>query len=504
MDTAFHRPVLAMRGISKRFPGVRALQRVDLELYRAEILALIGENGAGKSTLMNILGGVHQPDEGTIELNGQPVRIADVGGAMRLGIGFVHQECNVLDNLDVAGYMFLGREPLRGGPLRLIDRRILYAHARTYLELLGLGVPPNAAMSALSIAQRQMVEIAKALSQEACILIMDEPTSSLANVEAERLFQVVKDLRRRGVSIIYITHRLGEVELLGDRAVVLRDGRNAGTLVQGDIHHDAMVRLMVGRDLTVEPSSRSGHVEPGCFRVEALRTAAYPACPLTFQANRGEILGIAGLMGAGRSELARTIFGADARRGGRVILDGRELDIRQPRDAIGDGVCLVPEDRRGTGVVLQMTVRENITLPSLFRYATLAWVCRGRERGAAARQSEMLGIKAAALETVVETLSGGNQQKVVLAKWLAMSPRVLIFDEPTRGIDVGTKSEIYRLMRGLADAGVIVLMISSDMEELLAVSDRIITMHEGRITGTVDRKDFDAERIMHLVTGGRH
>ena len=494
-------PLLNLRGITKRFPGVLALDDVALAVGPGEVVGLIGENGAGKSTLMNILGGVHQADAGTIRWAGRPAAIRSVADSIALGIGFIHQELNVLDNLDVAGNVFLGREPTWGGPLRLVNRRAMFARAETYLRRLGLDLAGRAPLKELSLAQQQMVEIAKALSQDARLLIMDEPTSSLTLAETDRLLATVRELRIQGVSVIYISHRLAEVSQCADRVVVLRDGRNAGELGRGEITHQAMVRLMVGRDLEDWYVRGSGHVEPGYFQVRGLRTRAHPGSAVSFEVGRGEILGFAGLVGAGRSEVAQAIFGVDAARAGEVRLGGRPLRIRHARDAIDAGLFLVPEDRRKAGLVTEMTVRENITLAGLWRWTVAGLIRRAKEAEVARAQVASLRVKTPTIETRVLALSGGNQQKVVLAKWLALEPKVLIFDEPTRGIDVGAKAEIYRLMRALADGGAALIMISSDMEEVLGVSDRVAVMHEGTITGILDREACTEEAIMQLATG---
>ena len=493
--------LLEMRGVTKRFPGVVALNAVDLDVYPAEVVALIGENGAGKSTLMKILGGVYQPDAGELLINGQAVVIASVSDAIRLGIAFIHQELNVFDNLDVAGNIFLGREPVRGGPLRLIERRKMEDNANEYISRLGLNVSPRTPLASLSIAQKQLVEIAKALSLNARILIMDEPTSSLTLTETERLMGLVKELRDQGVSVIYISHRLSEIEVVADRVVALRDGCNAGRLPREEIHHEQMVKLMVGRELNTFYVRSDTEKQPRFFEVDNLRTSRYPNSAVSFDVAKGEILGIAGLVGAGRSELAQAIFGVDAKRGGSVRLDGQTLEIRSASDAIRQGVYLVPEDRRGSGLVVEMSVRENITMPALDRYSTAGLIQRQRERGVAVEMSDKLNVKTPNVETRVANLSGGNQQKVVLGKWLSLSPRLLIFDEPTRGIDVGAKAEIYGLMRDLAGQGVAIIMISSDMEEVLGVSDRVAVMHEGELTGILDRDACKEEAIMRLAVG---
>lgn len=492
-----------MRGITKRFPGVIALENVDLTVHPGEVLALIGENGAGKSTLMKILGGVHSPDEGSIHVGGQPVVIRYVADAMALGIAFIHQELTVLDNLDVAGNVFLGREPTRGGPLKLIDRGKMEAETDTLLRRLGLNVSAGTPVARLSLAERQMVEIARALGQNARLLIMDEPTSSLTLSETERLLQVVRELREQGVAVIYISHRLGEIERIADRVEGLRDGKNAGGLAKDEIRHEAMVRLMVGRDLdhAYVPRAIDEKAAPR-LEVRGLRTQRYPDKAVSFSLLPGEILGFAGLVGAGRTEVAQAIFGADEARGGEILLDGNSVRITRPADAIQAGIYLVPEDRRRFGLVVDMTLRENVTLPALSRYtAAGGLVSAAKEKTAAGAACERMRVKSPSVETTAATLSGGNQQKVVLARWLSLDPKVILFDEPTRGIDVGAKAEIYALMRDLADANVAILMISSDMEEVLGVSDRVMVMHEGRITGILPRPQCSEEAIMRLAVG---
>jgi ribose transport system ATP-binding protein len=492
--------LLSMRGISKRFPGVIALDNVDLNVGPGEVVGLCGENGAGKSTLMKILGGVYQPDAGEILLDGRPVKIDKVTDAMHLGIAFIHQELNVLDNLDVAANVFLGREP-RTGPLRLIDRKKIHAETAPYLKRLGLAVSTRTRLDQLSIAQQQLVEIAKALSLNARIIIMDEPTSSLTLQETDRLLELVVELRKQGVSIVYISHRLAELDRCADRVVVLRDGKNAGQLSREEISHDRIVRLMVGRDIKSFYVQSHAQRSPGYFQVRNARSGRYPARNVSFDAAKGEILCLAGLVGAGRSEIAKAIVGLDPQGEAEVALGGERLRIGSPRDAISRGIYLVPEDRRGEGLVTEMTVRENITLPSLGRFAKGFLISRPKERKTADEQIASLRIKTPSAETFVINLSGGGQQKVVLGKWLSMTPRVMILDEPTRGIDVGAKAEIYRIMRGLADQGAAILMISSDMEEVLNVSDRVAVMHEGEITGVLERADCSEENIMHLATG---
>ncbi len=496
-------PLLSMRGISKGFPGVRALDGVSLEVGVGEVVALCGENGAGKSTLMKILGGVHQPDAGEVRIDDHPVCIASVRDAIAQGVAFIHQELNVLDNLDVAANVFLGREP-RSRPFQLIDRAQIEADTVPLLRRLGLDIPPSTRLGDLSIAQQQMVEIAKALSLKSRVLIMDEPTSSLTLQETERLLELIGELSAQGVSIIYISHRLGEVERCADRVVVLRDGRIAGELAGDDIRHDRIVGLMVGRELAQGRVTAAARPWTGAhLRVRDLCSTRYPKRPVSFDAARGEILGFAGLVGAGRSEMAKALVGLDPRATGRVELGTAVLPCAHPAAALAQGLYLVPEDRRGEGLVVSMTVEENISLPSLGMFARWFLIDRAQERRMAQEQITSLRIKTPSPSARVATLSGGNQQKVVLGKWLAMSPQVMILDEPTRGIDVGAKAEIYRLMRELAARGTVILMISSDMEEVLHVSDRVAVMHEGRITGVLAHGDCTEENIMQLAVGRR-
>lgn len=491
--------LLEVRQATKRFPGVQALKGVNLQLRRGEVLAVIGENGAGKSTLMKILAGVQTPDSGEILIEGRPVVIDSIRAALGLGISLIHQELNLSDNLDVGANIFLGREPLRWG---LIDRAQIRRESAKVLQLVGLDVSPDTIAGRLSIGQQQMVEIAKALSTRARILIMDEPTSSLSSHEAEQLFRVIKDLRSRGVSIVYISHRLGEVKELADRVLVLRDGENAGTLERHQIEHEAMVRLMVGRDVS-QFYARTPH-QPGplVLEVKELRTVAHPRHPLSFQLHRGEIVGVAGLVGAGRTELLRALFGVDPLLGGEVRLGGERLTLRTPVDAIQAGMALAPEDRKQQGLILEMAVRLNISLAGLRRHRRpLGLVNFAVERNHTGEMIHVMNIKTPSSEQVVQYLSGGNQQKVVLGKWLALQPRVLLLDEPTRGIDVGAKQEIYSLMERLAASGMAVLFVSSEMEEILGMSDRTLVMHEGRITGELRRSELSEEAVMRLATG---
>lgn len=489
-----------MIGIGKRFPGVIALDAVDLEVHAGEVVALAGENGAGKSTLMKILGGVYQPDNGQLVIDGGPVQIRSVADASRCGIGFVHQELNVLDNLTVADNVLLGREPRYAH--YLIDRKKLNEEATKHIKRVGLDIPPETPLANLSIAQQQLVEIAKALSQNARILILDEPTSSLTLTETERLLEIIKELRIEGVSIVYISHRLGEIGEIADRVVILRDGKNAGTLERQEISHDAIVSLMVGRNIQKRRRESNESIAEIAVEVRDLRTMRYRQQPLSFDVRKGEILGIAGLVGSGRSEAAQAIFGVDRSFGGSFTVHGTVVRTGSVRDAICNGVFLVPEDRRNSGLIVDSPIRENITLPSLERVSSAGLVNSKKEKIRASEMCERMRVKTPSTETIAKNLSGGNQQKVVLAKWLSLEPKLMIFDEPTRGIDVGAKSEIYQLMRELAATGVSIIMISSDMEEILNESDRIAVMHEGRINGTLAAGDATEEAVMKLAVGG--
>lgn len=493
-------PLLEMRGISKRFPGVVALDKVSLSIGPGEVLALCGENGAGKSTLMKILGGVYRPEEGELLVDGKPVTIHNVNDSMALGIGFIHQELNVLDNLDIAANIFLGREPLIA-PFGLIDRKKIHADTEPLLKRLGLNIPSTTLLRNLSIAQQQMVEIAKALSQKARIIIMDEPTSSLTLTETDCLLGLIAGLRAEGVSIIYISHRLGEVSQCADRVEVLRDGKNAGALSRSEINHDNIVAKMVGREIKNQRVPSEAAKTPGFLKVRNARSSRYPDQRVSFDAARGEILGFAGLVGSGRSEMMKAMVGLDEQGCAEVTLGDQALVIRHAKDSIGRGIFLVPEDRRGEGLVTAMSVRENTTLPSLGSYSKSGIISKTRETAVANEQITSLRIKTPGAESLVRNLSGGNQQKVAIGKWLAMGPKVLILDEPTRGIDVGAKAEIYKLIRTLANSGAVILIISSDMEEVLHLSDRIAVMHEGRITGVLDEADCNEQNVMQLAVG---
>jgi ribose transport system ATP-binding protein len=463
-------------------------------------LALLGENGAGKSTLMKILAGVQKPDAGTIAVDGLPVATGSVQEALRQGIALIHQELNLATNLTVGANIFLGREPHRYG---WIDEKAIAAESRRVLDLVGLDVDPAREVGELTLGQQQLVEIAKALSVNARVLILDEPTSSLSARETERLFEVMTDLRKRGVSLIYISHRLAEIQRMADRVTVLRDGVNAGDLRREEITHDAMVRLMVGRDVSRVYQRTAGKPGAVVLEVKDLRTTANPAQSVSFQVRAGEIVGLAGLIGAGRTELLEALFGVTSPLSGEIHVEGKTLRPQHPRDAVIGGLALVPEDRKKQGVVLAESVRRNLSLASLERDCLRGvFLNEAAESGITSQMIRELRIKTPGEEQPVRFLSGGNQQKVVIGKWLAMSPRVFLLDEPTRGIDVGAKQEIYQLMEKLAASGAAILFVSSELEEILGLADRVLVMHEGRITGELSRAELSEERIMTLATGG--
>jgi len=496
-----HRRFLEMRDITKHFPGVVALEGVNFHMDRGEVVAVIGENGAGKSTLMKVLGGIYQADQGEIHIEGQKVAIRSVHDAMARGIALIHQERNLPTGLNVAENIFLGHEPRRPRWLPLLDRATLHRRARKVASRVGLEVDTHTLVRDLSTGRQQMVEIARALSLNARILVMDEPTSSLSQRETEALFRVIHELRSQGVSIVYISHRLGEVREVADRVVVLRDGRNAGALDGADVDHARMVKLMVGRDISQYYRRDYKPSDEIVLELSDVVVAGNPDKRINLAVRRGEILCLAGLVGAGRTEIARTLFGIDPILAGTIRLEGRPILPRSPFHAIRQGFALVPEDRQLQGLILEMTVRENISLAEIRLIQRWGFWNRRREREKVANLVERLNIRTPSLDQRARYLSGGNQQKVVLAKWLSLSPKVLILDEPTRGVDVGAKQEIYNLICELTRSGVAVLMISSEMEEVLGMSDRVVVIHEGAVAGELERDALSEEAIIALATG---
>jgi ribose transport system ATP-binding protein len=498
-------PLLEANNISKAYPGVQALQNVSLRIMPGELLAVVGENGAGKSTLMKIIAGVEGPNAGAISWNGTPLLLSGVLAAEKLGIVLIHQELNLAHNLDLAASLFLGREQTWGGPLRLL-RRDIYPQAEVLLKRVGLSLSPRTLVGNLSVGQQQLVEIARALALQSRLLIMDEPTSSLTETETRTLYDVIATLKSQGVSILYISHRLKEVQYLADRAVVLRDGRNSGELNREEINPDALIKLMVGRELKKHHRSTAAtsSLKPVLVARNIRWKASQPKEGISLTVHAGEIVGMAGLVGAGRTELAEVLFGIRPKLDGAITLAGKHFQPRTPRHAINEGIFLVPEDRRHQGLLLADSVRDNISLATLNLRQILGIIKRGEEKQLAKQKVEQLQIRTPSISQTVGLLSGGNQQKAVLAKGLVKIPKVLILDEPTRGVDVGAKAEIYSIMQELANQGVAILMISSDLEEVLGVSDRVIVLHENRWAGELSGSELGEEAVMHLATGRTH
>jgi ribose transport system ATP-binding protein len=494
-------PLLEMRGISKSFPGVQALSDVSLTLLAGEVLVLVGENGAGKSTLMKILSGAQRADGGEILIDGKPVQITTPRAAERLGIGMIYQEFTLVPQLTPPQNIALGAEPLRGK--LFVDDRAVRERAVAELTELGLELPLDVPTSELSVGQQQLVEIAKVLARDARILVMDEPTAALSDREIERLFAIIGRLKAKGVGIVYISHRMDELPRIADRVTVLRDGKAVETRRAADFPIDEIIRAMVGRQLdahfpdlpAVAPDA------PAVLAVEGLQREPMVR-DVRLRVRAGEILGLAGLVGAGRTEILRSIAGADVPRRGEVAVDGRPVRIRRPEDAIAAGIAFITEDRKIQGLVLGMTVRENITLAHLADFVARDRLIDGRrEREAASAMVGDLHIRTPGIEQLVRNLSGGNQQKVVLAKWLIGKARVFLFDEPTRGIDVGAKAEIYQLMLELTARGAGIVMVSSDLPEVLGMSHRVLVVRNGSIAAEFARADATPERVIAIATG---
>src|SRR6266481_337162 len=499
-------PLLRMTSIGKRFPGVQALDNVDLEVLPGEIHALLGENGAGKSTLIKILSGAQQPDSGTIEFGGQRVTMASPHDAQRRGIVTIYQEFTLAPNMTIAENVFIGREPGHGV---FVNWRKMAAETSAITVRLGLQLRPMSIVRELSVAEQQMVEIARALSMKSRLIVMDEPTSALSSTEVRKLFRIVRELKAHGLSIIFVTHRLEEVMQICDRYTVLRDGRLMGSGSIADITIDGIIRLMVGREVKTlfahQQTTAAGDV---ALRVEGLTRRgnaqdqnATVLADVGFEVRRGEILGVAGLVGAGRTEMARAVFGADAFDSGHVIIEGRQIHIRSPKDAIHHGIGLVPEDRKQQALFLALAVRMNLSMAShkqLTRWGV--FIDETAERTMVEEYRKKLNIRMASPEQLIASLSGGNQQKVTLARWLALRPKVLIVDEPTRGIDIVAKVEVHNLLFEMARSGIAVVAISSELPEVLAISDRIITMREGRVTGQINCEDATEEILMSMMT----
>ncbi|MBA0049692.1 sugar ABC transporter ATP-binding protein [Streptomyces sp. AJS327] len=493
------RELLRTEGVRKAFPGVVALDGVDFDLRSGEVHVLLGENGAGKSTLIKVMSGAYRADEGRVLYEGAPVRIDSAQTAERLGIAAIHQEFNLVPRLSIAENIYLGRQPRRFG---MVDRRRMETDAAELLERVGVRASPRTPVGELGIAGRQMVEIAKALSQRARVLIMDEPTAVLTSQEVDRLFGIVRRLRSEGVGIVFITHHLEEIPAIGDRVTVLRDGRSVGQ-VPATTERDELVRLMVGRSIEQQYPRDTTAARPGAetlLRVSGLSRKGQFS-EVGFELRAGEVLGVAGLVGSGRTEVARAVFGVDPYDSGRVEVAGQPLPRHDVNAALAAGLGLVPEDRKGQGLLPDASVQDNLGLVAMRSATRAGFVDRGRQRKDAARVAQRMAVRMAGLHQRARTLSGGNQQKVVIGKWLLAESRVLILDEPTRGIDIGAKVEIYQLINELTAAGHAVLMISSDLPEVLGMSDRILVMSQGRVAGELTARDATQDAVMALAVG---
>lgn len=490
--------IVEMKDITKNFPGVRALDHVSLQLRKGEVMALLGENGAGKSTLMKILSGIHQPDEGKIFINGSEVFRLNPTTARQKGIAIIHQELNMCRHLTVAENIFLGRELKKFG--MVLDNAAMNRTASELMERLGMPVSPTETLSRLPVSKQQMIEIAKALSLNARVLIMDEPTSALTSKETDDLFRIIRRLKEDGCSIVYISHRLEELKHITDRITVMRDSHYITSGLFDDFTMDEIIAHMVGRKITEKFPRVTCPVGKTILEVRNL-SAGKQVRNLSFSVKEGEILGFAGLMGAGRTEMTRAVFGIDKKESGRIFLDGKEISIRNPQNAIDNGIVLAPEDRKKDGLCVKLSVADNIALPNLKMICNkLGIISFRKEQNLIQKAVRDLKIKVHHPSTAAQNLSGGNQQKVVVAKWLAGKSRVVMFDEPTRGIDVAAKVEIYNLMNALKEQGIGVLFVSSELPEILGVADRILVMCDGKITGELSCKEATQEKIMHYAT----
>ena len=490
--------ILTMKGIDKSFPGVHALDHVDLEVRKGEVHALMGENGAGKSTLMKVLTGIYHKDAGTITYEGKEVEFTNPREAQDAGIVIVHQELNMMGHLTVAQNIFIGREYMNG---KLIDDKKMNEEAKKLFDQLGINIDPKETMSRLTVGKQQMCEIAKAISHDAKVIIFDEPSAALTEAEIEELFKIIRDLRDKQMGIVYISHRMDEIKVITDRVTVMRDGGYVGTLMTKDSTKDDIINMMVGRVIYEDPKTESQVAPdaPVVLKVEHLN-AGRMVKDVSFELHKGEILGFSGLMGAGRTETARALFGADPKDSGDIYVNGQKVDIKTPQDAVKCGIGYLSEDRKRFGIVVDKTVAENSTMATMENFMKGIFIDKKKEKDVAQEYVEALKTKTPSVDQLVVNLSGGNQQKVVIAKWLVRNCDILIFDEPTRGIDVGAKSEIYHLMNELVAEGKSIIMISSEMTEILRMSDRIVVMCEGRKTGELGIEEATQERIMHAAT----
>lgn len=490
--------ILTMKGIDKSFPGVHALDHVDLEVRKGEVLALMGENGAGKSTLMKVLTGIYKKDSGTITYEGKEVEFKNTREAQDAGIVIVHQELNMLGHLTVAQNLFIGREFKKG--IRIDDKKMNEEAAKLF-ERLNVHIDPTETMSNLTVGKQQMCEIAKAVSFDAKVIIFDEPSAALTESEIEEMFKIIRDLKKKDIAMVYISHRMDEIKVITDRVTVMRDGTYVGTLITEECTKEDIINMMVGRVIYEDPKTESAVPKdaPVVLKVEHLN-AGRMVQDVSFELRKGEVLGFSGLMGAGRTETARAIFGADPKTGGDIYINGQKVEINSPQDAVKYGIGYLSEDRKRFGIVVQKSVAENSTMAALENFVKGLFIDKKKENKIAQDYVESLATKTPGVDQLVVNLSGGNQQKVVIAKWLIRNCDILIFDEPTRGIDVGAKNEIYKLMNRLAEEGKSIIMISSEMTEILRMSDRIVVMCEGRKTGEIDISEASQEIIMNMAT----
>ena len=490
--------ILEMKNIDKRFSGVHALKSVNLELKKGEVHALMGENGAGKSTLMKVLCGIHKRDGGEVYLFGEQVNFNTIKESQEAGISIIHQELNMMNHLTVAQNIYIGREPMNG---ICINDKKMERDAQELFDRIGVKIDPSAVLGTLTVGKQQMVEIAKAVSRDSKILILDEPTAALTQVEVEELFKIMKDLKAKGIGMVYISHRMDEINRISDRITVMRDGEYVGTLITKDTTKDEIVKMMVGRVIYGDKKEMSKVPEDAETVLEVRNlNKGKEIKDVSFKLRRGEILGFSGLMGAGRTEVARAIYGADPIDGGEIFINGEKVKIKTPEDAVKRGICYLSEDRKRYGLMLDKSVAENSVLASLENYIKLGWINDGLIETDAEKENEKLKTKTPSMKQQLKNLSGGNQQKVIIARWLLKNSDIFIFDEPTRGIDIGAKSEMYTLMEELAALGKSVIMISSELAEIQRLSDRVIVMCEGRITGELDIKDATQEKIMEYAT----
>lgn len=492
-------PILRIEGICKKFPGIQALNNIDLEVLPGEVHALVGENGAGKSTLMHILAGVYRPDSGKIFFEGKSVEITDQKCAQQLGISIVYQERSLVSDLSIAENIFAGRQPV--GIFGMVDFNTLYKKAADLLKQLELDLDPRIMVGRLSPAKQQMVEIAKALSLDVKLLILDEPTSTITEVETRALFKIIKQLRSQGIAIIYISHRLAEIKEIADRVSVLKDGHYMGTVEMAKVTLDDIVKMMVGRELSYKYQQRENILTDIVLEVKCLSSRYAGFKNISFHVKRGEILAIAGLAGAGRTEVARAIFGIDPLDEGEIFIKGNKVQIKSPEEAIGLGLGYLPEDRKEHGLFLEMNIAENLASAKLNSFTMKGFIDDHKISSVASEYVQKLRITASSIRQKVITLSGGNQQKVVLSKWLYVNPEILIVDEPTRGVDVGAKAEIYSILRELANKGTAIVVISSELPEVITLGERIIVMWQGIITGELKHDEASEEKIMHLASG---